>query len=257
MGSLCIENTFTNNCTNLILPSLSLAAALACWNWSICWARVESWKLSCSSSAWMWLIFSTRSWVSAEFVWLMLDREEGLDHNETAGNGTRIMLRNVVSFRYTFEVPVFEFSDPLVKLIFILFKVSQVSLFTMKTSLNQEKWKTKSTENVAHKVSYFPSYGVVIVHLGGFEISVARLCSVLQLSTLWLQLLHPLCHTLQLILQLSQYPVGLLNFSLQTSKTQNRHIAHYCESNIIRFSLSIFFNKITRAAGCAQPNRAL
>ncbi len=30
------------------------------------------------------------------------------------------MLRNVVSFRYTFEVPVFEFSDPLVKLIFIL-----------------------------------------------------------------------------------------------------------------------------------------
>ncbi len=53
------------------------------------------------------------------------------------------MLGNVVSFLYTFEVPVFEFSDPLVKLIFILFKVSQFSLFMMKTSLNQEKMKNK------------------------------------------------------------------------------------------------------------------
>lgn len=69
----------------------------------------------------------------------MLDREEGLVHNETAGNDTRITLHNAVSFRHTFEVPVFELSDSLVKLIFILFKVSQVSLFTMETSLSQEK----------------------------------------------------------------------------------------------------------------------
>ncbi len=145
VGFPCIE-TFINNCTNLILPSLSLSAAQACWNWSICWDRVESWKRSSSSSACMWFNFSTRAWVSAEFVWLMLDREEGLGHNETSGNGTKIMLRNVVSFRHTFEVPVFEFLDPLVKLIFILFKISQVSLITMKTSLNQEKWKKKHWE---------------------------------------------------------------------------------------------------------------
>lgn len=146
MGTLCIEKPFTNNCTNLILVSFSLAVAQACLNWSICWARVESLKLRSSSSAWMWFILSTRARVSAEFVWLMLDREEGLVHNETAGNDTRIMLHNTVSFRHTFEVPVFELSDSLVKLVFILFKVSQVSLFTMETSLSQEKWKTKRSK---------------------------------------------------------------------------------------------------------------
>jgi len=54
----------------------------------------------------------------------MLDREEGTGQNETAGNGTRIMLCNIVSFRCTFQIPPLEFLDTLVELIFILLKVS-------------------------------------------------------------------------------------------------------------------------------------
>lgn len=124
MEDLYIVKPFTNICTNLILPSLSFAESQACLNWSICWARVESWKLSSSSLAWMWFILSTRAWVSAEFAWLMLDREEGKGHDVTSGNGTRIMLCNTVSFRCTFQVPPFEFLDTLVELSFILLKVS-------------------------------------------------------------------------------------------------------------------------------------
>lgn len=61
---------------DLILSRLSLALAMACWNWSSCWARVESRCDRSSSSSCSPARRASRAWLSAADAWLMLERQQ-------------------------------------------------------------------------------------------------------------------------------------------------------------------------------------